>query len=310
MPRSSTVRQKNLTEDEFDYPAPDEFNIPPENFDSYVRVIYGQKGIGKTTSCSTFPDSLTLMIEPKRRGLKIRQLPLEAYDAKSIRDGSPDTWQKLVNTMDRIIDDPTVKCLNFDSIDLTYKACYYSVCARRNIDSPEGAGRSSSDVWLEIEAEFAGFMNSVNDSGMGINFISHNKERETKDIVGGKLGMVEPSCSPACLRYLKQAADIVLFLGKYDGKRACMVRDESNEAFVSPGPEGHFMQPNGKEISIFEIPNYVGGEGTTPYEAFVKAFDNELWDMDTLDEEKEEYTTPKKKVTKKKPMSRKGPPKK
>lgn len=299
MPRAKLIKDKPSTSDILSYPGPEEFNEPPENFEAYVKVIYGPKGAGKSTAVASFPNSLTLMFEPKRRGLKIRQLSLQKYSAKEIREGSPDLWEQVKNTTQQWIDDPSVEHLNYDSIDIFYECCYHSVCASHKVNAPGDAGRSSADIWNEIRDEFASYFDALRDTEMGINLTSHVKEREEATLDGSKMGYAAPSCSPACLKYIKQAADVVLFYGWYNGHRAMMVRDETNTSFVAPGVEGKFLQPDGKPLSIFQVPD-ISSSSITIYSTLEDAFNNKLWDMDTPEEER----APKKRPIKKRPIKK------
>ena len=295
MPRAARIKDTKTTTDILDYPGPDDINIPPDNLDEYMICLFGAKGIGKSTAAASRPDSMTLMFEPKRKNLKIRQLSLQKYTAEQIIEGAPDTFQLVANTTQSFIDDKTIKALNFDSIDIFYDTCYHSICASHNVASPDKAGRSSVDIWIEIRDVFASYFDSLRDTDMGITMLSHVKSREEATLEGGKMGFQAPSCSPACLKYIQQAVDIVLYYGYYNGTRAMMVRDEFMTSFVSPGVEGKFLQPDGKPINIFQIPN-------TPSEVYAniqKAFDNKLWDMDTPEDDR--VTTTPSRPTKKKP---------
>jgi len=300
MTRAKRIKNKEESTDTLAYPGPEEYNEPPDSFDEYMRCIYGPKGSGKSTAVASTPNSLTLMFEPKRKGLRIRQLALQKYSAKEIIDGAPDLWVQVKNTTPEWINDPTIECLNYDSVDIFYESCYHSVCASHGHESPGDAGRSSSDIWNEIRDEFASYFDALRDTNMGINLTSHVKEREEATLEGGKMGYAAPSCSPACLKYIKQAADIVLFYGWYQGERAMMVRDDTNSSFVAPGVEGKFLQPDGKPISIFRIPNIDLESGTSIYQTMKDAFDNKLWDVDTPEEQR---------TTTKPTPKKKGPPK-
>lgn len=284
-----------------DYPSENELNTPSEDFDDYTLVLYGQKGRGKTTLSAAFPKTLTLMLEPFRKGLAIRQVSITKHSAQQIRDGAADIWQRIMNTTQKWIDDPSVERLSFDSIDLFYSTCQESVCARNKINVPGDAGRSSSDIWIQIREEFAAYMNALKDSGMRITMLSHVKDREESDLDGGKMKFSQPSCSPACLTYIKQAADIVLQIGRYNDRRAAMVRDPGNMAFVSNGAQGKFMQPDGKPLNIFELPDILSDKPQIElYNTLVDAFNNKLWDMDTPEDQRGPA----------KPTAPKGPPKK
>jgi hypothetical protein len=298
MPRAKHISTGNDTE-LLSYPGPDELNEPSDIFDDYTLVLYGQKGKGKTTLSASFPNTLTLMLEPFRKGLAIRQLSLQKHTASQIMDGAPDIWQRVLNTTQTFIDDDSIDRLSFDSIDLFYQCCQESICARNKINVPGDAGRGSADIWIQIREEFAAYMNTVKDSGMRITMLSHVKDREETDLEGGKMKFAQPSCSPACLTYIRQAADIVLQIGTYNEKRAAMVRDPSNTAFVSNGAQGKFMQPDGKALNIFQLPDISSEPNHLLYDTLVDAFNNKVWDMDTP-EDKRTTSQPK--------PPKKGPP--
>lgn len=307
MTRASFVGQ-DLDEGTLEYPSEDELNIPSENFDDYTLVLYGQKGRGKTTLSAAFPKTLTLMLEPFRKGLSIRQVSVTKYTAEQIRDGKPDIWRRVINTTQQWIDDPTVERISFDSIDLFYSTCQESVCARNKLNVPGDAGRASADIWIQIREEFAAYMNTLKDSGMRITMLSHVKDREESDLDGGKMKFSQPSCSPACLTYIKQAADIVLQVGRYNDKRAAMVRDPGNMAFVSNGAQGKFLQPDGKPLNIFELPDILSDKPQVElYNTLVAAFNNKLWDMDTPEDQRgpAKPPTPKGPPAKKPPLPKK-----
>lgn len=304
MPRAKHVRPQSDNDLILDYPSQDEFNEPSDNFDDYMITIYGPKGSGKTTAIADFPDSLTLQAEPMRKGLRIRQLNLQKHTAKEIMNGEQDLWKAVLATTQVWVDDESIKRLNFDSVDIFYEACYHSVCASHRVESPAQAGKSGPDIWNEIRDEFAAYFDTLKATRLGVTFTSHVKEREEATLDGGKMGYAAPSCSPACLKYVKQAVDIVLFYGWYNGYRAMMVRDDTNASFVAPGVEGKFLQPNGKPIYIFPVPDKIKQPGASIYEAIKKAFSNQTWDIDTPEDERVISSPPTKKGPPKKPTSK------
>jgi hypothetical protein len=230
------------------------------------------------------------MFEPNRRGLKIRQLPIKKYLAKEIREGAPDSWTLLKNTTQQFIDDESIDNLNFDSVDICYETAYNSICAANNVNSPSEAGRSSSDIWIELRDEWASYFDTLVASRLGVNFISHVKSRETEELSGAKFDIAGPSCAPACLLYLKQACDYMMYYGTHNGYRAICLRDPTNSVLVASGPENHFMQPDGKPLNVLAMPTL--GDKKTGYQVLKEAFANQHWDIDTPEDER--VTTTKK----------------
>lgn len=276
-------------------PGPDELNEPPNDLLKYMICLYGTKGIGKSTLASTFPNSLTLMTETIRKGLRIRMAQLRTYTAEQIMEGAPDTFVQVGERIDQILGDGTIEVLNIDSIDLFYDMVVHHVSAKWEVSNPSVLGKESSGCWIDIRNTFKAFMDLLAESPLGIVLISHSKEREIEAIDGELTPMISPSCAPACLQYIKQACDYAMFYGWHNDKRVIMVRDGLNRAWCAAGPEGHFMQPDGKPLNMFEIPD----DPAMGYKTLVKAFDNKLYDSQRMKEE----SAPKL-------PTKKGPPKK
>jgi hypothetical protein len=285
------VKPKDNAPSKIYIPGPEEFNVPPSNFEEFIMLIYGMKSIGKSTLASEAKNSLTLMSEPLRRGISIRMNQLHMYTAKEIMEGAQDTYQLVANTITDIIENATIKTLVFDSIDLFYDMVVHSVSARNGVDSPGKAGKSSADVWIEVKTEFKQFMDSLAQSRLGIILLSHAKEREIEAIDGSMLSMVSPSCAPACLQYIKQAVDFAFFYGYHESKRVMVIRDPYNFVWTGCGPQNRFLQPDGKPVFRLEMPNSPG----TAYKTLVEAFNNQHWDMDTPEESRTKSVVPRKK---------------
>lgn len=292
MPRARATRirandaPKQLTG--LSYPGPEELNQPPQNFDSYVRCFFGAKGFGKSTLVASFPKSLTLMFEPKRKNLNIRMLSLQKYTAKQIQEGADDVWEQVKLTVQQWVDDDSINVINYDSVDIFYECCVHSISASHQLERPGDAGKGSADVWIEIRDEWSAFFDAHLDTRLGINFVSHVKTRETEELDGGKVDQKVPSCAPACLQYLKQACDFVFYYGPHNGNRAIQLRDHTNAAFVAVGTRDNFRQPNGKTIEVLAMPDL--DDKKTGYQVLVEAFNNKHWDIDTPDDERKVKT--------------------
>jgi hypothetical protein len=288
--RATRVKSVDATpSDTFYTPSPVELNLPPTTIDEYMICFFGDKAAGKSTLAASFPDSLTLMFEPMRKGLAIRMIGteqgLKKVSPKEIRNGETDVWNKVVRSTPAWIADQTIKRLNFDSIDILYECCYASVCARNNVNAP-GDSKNGPDIWNEIRDEFSAYFSTLRETDMGITFLSHVKTRETTNLDHSKIkGIYQPSCAPACLQFIRQAADFIIYLGMQDGIRAALVRDPTQQSVVATSPENVFMEPTGKPITVLEMPDK-SAESNAGYNQLVRAFNNECWDMETPKDER------------------------
>lgn len=273
--------------DIIEYPKENELNEPPSHFDNYIRCIFGQKGSGKSTLASQFPKNLTLMFEPRRRNLRIRQVNLLKQTPKQILAGGPDVWLQIKNTTQLWLDDPSIKNLTFDSVDIAYECCYSHICAQHNVSKPSEAGKEGPDIWNEIKDEWCTYFDILGGTDMGITLLSHIKVRENEEIDGGKIDRKSPSCTPACLKYIKQAVDFVFFYGKLNGKRVIQIRDDDGMAECACG--NGFMQPDGKPIFYLEMPDLLSG--VSGYQVLCEAYEGKHWDFNTPEDERTTSTT-------------------
>lgn len=298
--KAAIVRDKGtLAIPPIDYGTPDDINEPSDDFNGYVRCIFGAKGVGKSTIAAQCPKNFTWMFEPLRRNLRIWQKNLVKKTSAEIMAGADDPWQQLKETIPRQLVDPNIETLTFDSADIAYECCKHHIFALNGVTSP-GESKNGPDIWGQVSDEWSGFFNILAESRLAINLLSHLKNRENEELDGGKVKRKSPSCSPACLLYIKQAADFIFFYGKVDGnKRVMQVRDEDGGTECSAGAENRFYQPNGKPIYYLEMPDLLDKE--SGYDRLCSAFSNKCWDYYTSDAEKE---------VKPQAPSRKGPPSK
>lgn len=294
--RANKIKGSQVTSDTLSIPGIDELNEPPNDFSKYLKCFFGKKGVGKSTLASQQPNNLTLMFEPLRKNLRIRALQMRKYTPEEIINGSPDVWQKLMNSIDQIIDDESINNLTFDSIDIAYECKYASVCASHNITSPDQAGRDSSSIWIEIRDSWASDMFKLLDSRLSLTLISHLAIRDDEQLDSSKVKVKQPSCSPACLKWIKQACDFVFYYGELSKEKVLQVRDDTGMSEIASGVEGRLLQPNGKPLYFLPMPD-LNGNG---YDTLVKAFNNECWDYYTTEEEK--GATPSKPSVKRPPV--------
>jgi hypothetical protein len=265
-------------------PGPTEFNEPPTQFNKFLKCYFGKKGVGKSTLASEEPNNLTFMLEPMRKNLRIRAIPIRKYTPEEIINGAPDAWGMIMKSVDQIIDDETIQNVTFDSIDIAYECKYASICASNNVASPNDAGKGSADVWIEIRDTWASDMYKFLDSRLSLTLLSHLAVREDEQLDMAKVKVKQPSCSPACLKWIKQACEFVFYYGEINKEKILQVRDDTGMSEIASGVEGRFLQPNGQPIIFLPMPALNGP--VNGYQTLVKAFNNECWDYYTPEDEK------------------------
>jgi len=244
-------------------PGPDELNEPPQNLGAYRILLFGPKAIGKTTMGSRFPNAITAQMERQRKGLKIRQVPVTA-------------WEDLERFRDLAIEDDTVDTLIFDTIDVMYDLCLQSECSARGISHP-GEMNDYGATWGAIKNSFKEFFDAITAAEKGIVCLSHEKKDTVTPRSGEPYDRLKPSCSNGAYAIVEETFDYIMYYGKHGKNRAISIRpfDETTmEVDCACGPEDHFLDPSGEPLSIFEIPN----DPDTAYDVLEAAFNNQVWD--------------------------------
>jgi hypothetical protein len=242
-------------------PGPNDLHIPSEDFSDYCTLLYGKKGIGKTTLTSGYPGYLNCCFEPGRNNITIRKVDFELKSAEQLiklrQEGADmynvDPWMKLMEVGRLAIEDPTVKGLAIDTVDLAYSACQESVCSQNGVLTPFAKVDNRPNLWDELRMTFTGFFHYLRSQGVGVLFVSHAKERE-QELMEGNAGMaiVGPSCTKACLQIMKQMCDFWMYYGFHEGKRCIILDDPDMTIDVACGVG--FRDINGIQLPRIYLP--------------------------------------------------------
>lgn len=268
---------------------PTEPNEPPTSLDDVIIMLYGRKNIGKSSLAAAFPDSLTMMAEAGRKNLSIMQVPKQGEPAL--------TWNRCLKYRDMVCESDQFSRVNFDTVDQMYQLCFTSVCKDAGVRHPDSSAKPY-ELWNGIKAEFKEFVLSFREAGKGVTFVSHEKikplitkakglKRDGEDESSVKIDRIEPSCTGQVMDVVTEICDYVLYYHYKDAKRAIMVRSPQDIAWTACGMGETFCDPNGNLIECFEV----GNSAAEAYENIVKAFNNELYDMDYVPPPKERVST-------------------
>lgn len=262
-PPKQSIRQLSI-------PSVADINQPPTELLEYAILIYGRKGIGKSSAIASFPEFLSYSWEPRRRNVALRAkyltfkkaeaivADMEAFEADPERyyaehDGwGPDPWVDFQYLVSLAVEDSTVKGIAMDSVDITFEACQESHCARKGIDNP-GQLKDYGATWNEIKHDFTATFRVAGDMGLSLLFISHAKEREQEFMEGVEgVTLVGPSCAASCMKIMKQLCDFWMYYGYNESKRCVWVNDPSSSLDVAAG--NGFIDSNGERINKVFIP--------------------------------------------------------
>lgn len=255
-------------------PGPDDMNEPPDDFNSYVSIIYGESGIGKTSLLSKFPNSVTLMLEPKRRGLKMRMYEVQYIPmSKMKKHKGVYPWDEIKAFIDQCIKDDSVETVAIDNVDRAYELCSNKICFDAGINHPNDA-QDFGATWNIVREEFAECFDRVIYSGKGLVFSSKYDFKEVTHRDGSKYERLQPSCNKQCFRYIMECTDFGIYYGFEEGRRAFIVRS-TEDIWTKIGPEDTFMDPSGRPVNVIEA----GESAEEAYQSLVDAFANERVDL-------------------------------
>lgn len=256
----SKLRTRKATPDErmeeLELSLPKEKSKPAQNIEDYNWLIYGPKGIGKTSLGARFNDSLTCQFEPGGKALETYQV------------ACPE-WIHFKKVIDLLKDESErYGTLVIDTAALAYDRCMNYVCEKVGIEHPgdEGYGKG----WNRVKEEFAKNMNYGMSLGMGLIAIAHDVDKEVETKSGRKFHKMAPQMSGQCESFYSGPIDIVGYY-HYDGEqRFLQIRgDEYVEAKCRL--ENNFIAKDGKPV--YKIP--MGQNPDEAYENIIKAFNNE-----------------------------------
>jgi hypothetical protein len=254
-PKTRTKSKPSVASSSSRLPGIDELNLPPENFLDYCSVIYGLKGVGKTSLIANMsPNSLVFMFEPRRRNLKIRMVQLDMKSVPQIEAGEEDPWKLFKELVEEAKQDPTISHIGIDTVDRCYKACMNSVCSEMGIIHPGGLN-DFGNAWNAVKEEFRSYFDTLLASEeLGVTFVSHCTEMPLEINTGETVVTYGPSCDNFAKEYLKQACDFAFFYGKHYSRRALHVR-WTPDIWTACGVDDVFLTPSGEKIAAFEIPS-------------------------------------------------------
>lgn len=278
-------------EEELELTLPDEKSEVAQSLEEFNWLIYGPKGIGKTSLGSRFLDSFTLACEPGGKALSSYQRPCP-------------NWMHFRKYGDLLTEsDGKFKTLVIDTVQNAYNMCMDWTCQKNGFDHPgdEGYGKG----WKKVSSEFEKQMIKAMSNNMGMVALAHDKDEEVETKSGRKFMKMKPQMTGQCESYFAGPIDIVGYY-HYDGAERFLQIRGTDYVEAKCRPEDNFLTTSGEPV--FKIP--MGNTPDEAYENIVKAFNNEQEDSyapEGLSVTKRKSTKPTKTKTKsKKPTTKKS----
>lgn len=274
--RSVDTKKREVKE----FKLPTLANIPPERLADSIIVIYGRKGIGKTSIAAQFERALVCMFESGRRNLPIVMVP---------EKGQPKLdWLSFRGYVEAFIDSEDYDTLVIDTMDRAYDKCLEFVCENLGCTHPHDKN-DFGKTWNAVKDEFRAILEIIKDSGKGLVLLSHetpkplNKAGKTmkRDGVAAEalLERFEPSCSKQAFEVIQEICDYVFYYGYREEYRCITVRSPSDIVWTSCGMGERFLDPDGTPLNTFKV----GNSPKEAYETLIAAHGNEVRDFDYVE---------------------------
>ena len=251
-----------------------DFVEPSTNFADYTWLIYGEKGIGKTSLCSHFPEAIFLMFEPGGKALRIRTNYIN-------------TWGDFKKAIDFLSEDESMQTVIVDTVDVCYNRCFEHVCkfGFGGIKHPQELDKwAKSQAWDAIKKEFSNEMSRLMNIGKGVVLTSHSKLLEVTPVRGKSYNVMTPTMGGQAADFCEAAIDIVGAYMYNDGTERRLQIRGSDFVTAKCRPELNMLTPNGKQV--FSIP--MGESSKESYANILNAWDNKQKDPGYLNGEDEE----------------------
>ena len=192
-------------------------------------TVMGVPGIGKSTFGSKFPNALFVATEPGLNFLEVYQTPT----------GS---WPMFKQLCLELGNDPQhVETLIIDTVDLLYIYCKQHHNSEANVRHASENGKFGMGFDL-INTDFRATLSKLTllrtrkGNPMGLVFVTHAKEKETKTDEGTVLDKWRPSLSNAPEIIVIGMCDIVLFLTVHSTER--IILTDKNDRYTAKDRTG------------------------------------------------------------------------
>jgi hypothetical protein len=257
-------------------------NTPPQRLEQYHVLLYGVKGIGKTSLAACFPKSLVFQFEEGRFNLPIYQIPGPCNQCRGRGCKDCDhtgreprlTWERFLGYVDLLVEQRAKRqwdTIVIDSLDMAVEAAERYICQPKGLLSATEA-RDYGFTWREVREELDTQLTELRLSGYGLLLVSHAKLRDVELKVGGNLTQIMPTVQQTVLdNYVRPKVDVVIYYG-YHGRQRILTTTGTEQLLASCGPAGHFRTEDGRPIPAF----LAGDSPEEAYKRLLLAWENKL----------------------------------
>lgn len=240
------------------FTLPTATSAPRTTFADLTWLIYGEKGIGKTSTAARFPDALCVPFEPGTKFLEIARLPVVTR------------WEEFIHVLKQL-SEPGHKYSTavVDPGNKAYDVCMAYVCRREGVTHPNDR-KDYGKTWGMVAAEFQAAHAMLSSADVSMVILAHAKTIELETFSGQVFSRVVPVMSGATEEYYAGIVDMIGYYHYHQRARYLQIRGD-DFVMAKCRPERHFITKGGEPV--VRIP--MGKSSTEGFENIQRAFENE-----------------------------------
>jgi hypothetical protein len=247
---------------------PTQKNNPIVSLNRSSWLIYGKKLIGKTELAARFGRALVISFEPGASELEIYNVDIP------IGSKTFPGWNHFVKYVDLLEKDKLNAIPKFETAVIDtgfegYNRALEYVCWKEGWSYPS-EGKDRGVGWKKVGDEFRHQLIRLEQLGMGIVIVCHDKMIEQETRSGQKFDMVVPKLSAQADDFFRATIQNIGYYHYRGGERYLTIRG-SDYIVAGVRSSNHFRTVSGEPI--YSIP--MGNSPDEAYENFVRAFNND-----------------------------------
>jgi len=255
---ASTARVTRVPADLTAFTLPSAASTPKVGFSDLTWLIYGEKGIGKTSTAARFPQALLIPFEPGTKFLTIARLPIVRR------------WEEFLHVVKQLeAGGAEYRTVVIDPGNKAYDTCMNFVCTREGVTHPSDR-KDFGKTWGQVSKEFQEAHARLAGAGVSMVILAHQKMLEVETYSGQSFSRIVPVMSSATEEYYAGIVDMIGYYHYHRAKRYLQIRGD-DFVMAKCRPEQHFITRDGEPV--VRIP--MGRSSAEGYNNIIAAFENQ-----------------------------------
>jgi len=239
------------------FALPTAVSKPKTTFADLTWLLYGEKGIGKTSVAARFPAALLVPFEPGSKFLTIARLPVVTRREEFLH------VLKQLSAAEH-----EYRTAVIDPGNKAYEVCMEFVCRREGVTHPNDR-KDFGKTWGQVSKEFQGAHAMLSAADVSMVILAHAKTIDLETFSGQVFSRIVPVMSGSTEEYYAGIVDMIGYYHYHDRQRYLQIRGD-DFVMAKCRPEQHFLTTGGEPV--VRIP--MGKSSTDAFKNIMTAFEN------------------------------------